>query len=145
MQADEEVGKVAQVTPVAVNKALELFMISLVQGAARVAREKGGKRITAGCLKRVVEADEQFDFLSEIVAKVQDSTLASRDEEAGSGSSGNGNGGPTPKKRKTKKESGSESEVEVEVEEGMGMGGETKRKGRGKGKGGRKKKGEAAA
>ena len=73
MQADEEVGKVAQVTPVAVNKALELFMTALVLGAAEKAREKGGKRITAGHLKSVVEADEQFDFLTEIVGRVQES------------------------------------------------------------------------
>jgi histone H3/H4 len=72
MQADEEVGKVAQVTPVAVSKALELFMISLVSGAAEKAREKGGKRVTAQHLKMVVQADEQFDFLSEIVGKVAD-------------------------------------------------------------------------
>jgi len=70
MQADEEVGKVAQVTPVAVNKALELFMIGLVTGAAERAREKGGKRVTAQHLKMVVEADEQFDFLGEIVGRV---------------------------------------------------------------------------
>ncbi|KAM3068616.1 hypothetical protein ACMFMG_011140 [Clarireedia jacksonii] len=82
MQADEEVGKVAQVTPVAVSKALELFMISLVQGAARVAREKGGKRVTAQCLKRVVLADEQFDFLNEIVGRVQD-VQEERDREKG--------------------------------------------------------------
>jgi len=70
MQADEEVGKVAQVTPVAVNKALELFMIALVGGAAEKAREKGGKRVTAQHLKMVVEGDEQFDFLGEIVGRV---------------------------------------------------------------------------
>jgi len=70
MQADEEVGKVAQVTPVAVSKALELFMISLVTGAAAIAKEKGGKRITAQHLKQVVESDEQFDFLHEIVGRV---------------------------------------------------------------------------
>ncbi len=72
MQADEEVGKVAQVTPVAVSKALELFMIALVGGAAEKAREKGGKRVTAQHLKMVVEGDEQFDFLNDIVAKVAD-------------------------------------------------------------------------
>ncbi|KAH8588932.1 histone-fold-containing protein, partial [Bisporella sp. PMI_857] len=72
MQADEEVGKVAQVTPVAVNKALELFMIALVTGAAAKARDKGGKRVTAQHLKEVVLGDEQFDFLSEIVNKVAD-------------------------------------------------------------------------
>jgi histone H3/H4 len=72
MQADEEVGKVAQVTPVAVNKALELFMIALVSGAAARTREKGGKRVTAQHLKAVVEGDEQFDFLKEIVEKIAD-------------------------------------------------------------------------
>jgi hypothetical protein len=72
MQADEEVGKVAQVTPVAVSKALELFMIALVSGAAAKAKEKGGKRVTAQHLKMVVEGDEQFDFLGEIVGRVAD-------------------------------------------------------------------------
>jgi histone H3/H4 len=83
MQADEEVGKVAQVTPVAVNKALELFMTALVLGAADRAREKGGKRITAGHLKSVVEADEQFDFLTEIVGRVQDAAEGERKRKGG--------------------------------------------------------------
>ncbi|KAH6669051.1 putative DNA polymerase epsilon subunit C [Halenospora varia] len=70
MQADEEVGKVAQVTPVAVSKALELFMISLVSSAAEKAKEKGGKRVTAQHLKAVVlGSPEQFDFLAEIVGR----------------------------------------------------------------------------
>lgn len=101
MQADEEVGKVAQVTPVAVSKALELFMIALVSGAAEKAREKGGKRVTAQHLKMVVEGDEQFDFLSEIVAKV-----AEGQEGAGS-------------KRKVEKD-GSESEEERRGKKGKG-------------------------
>jgi len=96
MQADEEVGKVAQVTPVAVctftlglksslspsfftltfflflrvAKALELFMISLVTKSAALAREGNSKRVTAQHLKRAIEADEQLDFLKEIVSKV---------------------------------------------------------------------------
>lgn len=91
MQADEEVGKVAQVTPVAVckflplsflplllyanepaAKALELFMISLITRSARIARESSSKRVTAHHLKKCIEGDEQFDFLGEIVAKVPD-------------------------------------------------------------------------
>ncbi|KAJ8064301.1 hypothetical protein OCU04_006647 [Sclerotinia nivalis] len=132
MQADEEVGKVAQVTPVAVSKALELFMISLVQGAARVAREKGGKRVTAGCLKRVVEGDEQFDFLSEIVGRVQEIVPVAKEEKEG----GEGSGKKRKASAAAKKEEGSESEVEVD--ENMGV--EPKKKGRGKGKGGREKK-----
>lgn len=112
MQADEEVGKVAQVTPPAVNKALELFMIALVTGAAEKAKEKGGKRITAQHLKQVVLGDEQFDFLAEIVGRVEEG----KEEKEGVGA----------KKRKGKRE---ESESSDEV-------GERKKKG----KGGRKKK-----
>ncbi|KFZ01351.1 hypothetical protein V501_10049 [Pseudogymnoascus sp. VKM F-4519 (FW-2642)] len=72
MQADEEVGKVAQVTPVAVSKALELFMISLVTKSASLARSTNSKRVTAVHLKKAIEADEQFDFLNDIVSKIAD-------------------------------------------------------------------------
>jgi histone H3/H4 len=72
MQADEEVGKVAQQTPIAVGKALELFMIALVQESAEVARTKGQKRVSAQMLKEVVEHDDQWDFLREIVAKASE-------------------------------------------------------------------------
>jgi Dr1-associated corepressor len=71
MQADEEVGKVAQQTPIAVGKALELFMIDMVTKSADVARDKNQKRVTAQMLKQVVETDDQFDFLREIVSKVE--------------------------------------------------------------------------
>lgn len=71
MQADEEVGKVAQQTPIAVGKALELFMVQLVSKSADIAKEKGSKRVTASMLKQVVETDEQWDFLREIVGKVE--------------------------------------------------------------------------
>ena len=70
MQADEDVGKVAQVTPTAVSKALELFMISLVTKAAEQAKGKGAKKVSAGHLKAAVMADEQFDFLEGIVGRV---------------------------------------------------------------------------
>lgn len=71
MQADEEVGKVAQQTPIAVGKALEMFMINLVTKSADIAQDKGSKRVTANMLKQVVEADDQWDFLREIVSKVE--------------------------------------------------------------------------
>lgn len=71
MQADEEVGKVAQQTPIAVGKALELFMMQLVLKSAEVAKDKGSKRVTAPMLKQVVETDEQWDFLREIVSRVE--------------------------------------------------------------------------
>ncbi|KAI2466594.1 hypothetical protein F4781DRAFT_349842 [Annulohypoxylon bovei var. microspora] len=70
MQADEEVGKVAQQTPIAVGKALELFMVQLVRKSADVAKEKNSKRITAPMLKQAVASATQWDFLLDIVAKV---------------------------------------------------------------------------
>lgn len=107
MQADEEVGKVAQVTPVAVSKALELFMISLVTGASEVAKQKGGKRVTAQHLKAVVQGDEQFDFLAEIVARVQEQE---------------GKEGEGARKKKVKDEMGTDSEEDVK-EKKRGKGG----------------------
>ncbi|RWA10391.1 hypothetical protein EKO27_g4729 [Xylaria grammica] len=70
MQADEEVGKVAQQTPIAVGKALELFMVQLVHKSAEVAKEKNSKRITAPMLKQAIDSTNEWDFLREIVAKV---------------------------------------------------------------------------
>ncbi|KAL0930932.1 histone-like transcription factor and archaeal histone [Colletotrichum truncatum] len=72
MQADEEVGKVAQQTPIAVGKALELFMIAVVSKSAEIAKEKNSKRVTAQMLKQVIETDGQYDFLADIAAKVGD-------------------------------------------------------------------------
>lgn len=76
MQADDDVGKVAQVTPVVVAKALELFMISLVTKAAAEAKARNSKRVGTIHLKQAIVKDEQFDFLSEIVSKVADAPTA---------------------------------------------------------------------
>ncbi|SZF00927.1 unnamed protein product [Blumeria hordei] len=104
MQADEEVGKVAQVTPVAVSKALELFMIALVSGAADKAREKGSKKVSAQHLKMVVEGQpERFDFLAEIVERVGDSVEGASHD-----------GTKSTRKRKEESESASEEEKEKE-------------------------------
>lgn len=103
MQADEEVGKVAQVTPVAVTRALELFMIALVTGAADKAREKGGKRVGAGHLKNVVESDKRWDFLEEIVGRVTEAEEKDDGEGKGKGSRG----------KRQKSESMSDDEVQV--------------------------------
>lgn len=70
MQADEEVGKVAQQTPIAVGKALELFMVQLVRKSAEVAKDKNSKRITATMLKQAIDSTNEWDFLRDIVAKV---------------------------------------------------------------------------
>ncbi|KAM5432037.1 hypothetical protein MferCBS31731_007623 [Microsporum ferrugineum] len=84
MQADEDVGKVAQVTPIAVSKALELFMISLVTKGAQVARDRSSKRITANHLKEAIGKDEVLDFLADIISKVPDAPAGKKHDEDGS-------------------------------------------------------------
>ncbi|KAI9723339.1 MAG: hypothetical protein M1812_001223 [Candelaria pacifica] len=102
MQADEDVGKVAQVTPVVVSKALELFMISLVCKASEAANERSSKRVTATHLKQAIAKDKQFDFLDDIIAKVADAPAPNEKmeegDEASEGKKRRGGGGR--KKRK---------------------------------------------
>lgn len=98
MQADEDIGKVAQVTPHVVSRALELFMIKLITASADHARggpagaggsagaSKGPKRVLAQHLKRAIQADETFDFLADIIAKVPDAPASKAKKEAGSDS-----------------------------------------------------------
>ncbi|KAL8837446.1 MAG: hypothetical protein Q9170_002532 [Blastenia crenularia] len=103
MQADEDVGKVAQVTPTAVSKALELFMISVVTKAANEAKAKSSKRVTAAHLKKAVEKDEQLDFLAEIISKIPDAPAPKKDEdseEAVEGKRKKGGGGGASRRRK---------------------------------------------
>ncbi|MBE3042514.1 NFYB/HAP3 family transcription factor subunit [Candidatus Bathyarchaeota archaeon] len=100
MQADEEVGKVAQQTPIAVGKALELFMISMVSKSAEVAKEKGQRRVTAQMLKQVAETDEQFDFLHEIVGKVEATEDKAKNSRVKDESNSDGDEeAPEPKRR----------------------------------------------
>lgn len=94
MQADEDVGKVAQVTPVVVAKALELFMIRLITASSAVAKSKGSKKVSTTHMKMAVMGDEQFDNLRDIVGKVPDAPtkkVEEDDDEDGEGA---------PKKRK---------------------------------------------
>ncbi|KAI9872120.1 MAG: hypothetical protein M1830_002050 [Pleopsidium flavum] len=100
MQADEDVGKVAQVTPVAVSKALELFMISLVTKAASEARSRSSKRVTAAHLKQAVAKDEVLDFLAEIIAKIPDAPAPSEKAEGSDVVEGKKRRGGARKKRK---------------------------------------------
>ena len=72
MQADEDIGKVAQATPTAAAKALELFMTSLVIKASGAARNANSKRITAQHLKSAIQGDKNFDFLLDTCADVPD-------------------------------------------------------------------------
>jgi Dr1-associated corepressor len=107
MQADEEVGKVAQQTPIAVGKALELFMVQIVQKSAEVAKEKNSKRISAQMLKQAVDSANEWDFLQDIVAKVNE-----KEEKSGG---------------KAKMESESDDEAEAAEVKKKGKGGRKKK------------------
>ena len=72
MQADEDVGKVAQVVPVIISKALELFMGSMIEEASRHTLETGHKRVIPGHLKMAVKGNPMFDFLEPNVEKIAD-------------------------------------------------------------------------
>ncbi len=115
MQADDDIGKVAQVTPHVVSRALELFMIRIISASAAQAAQSGGgsgkgpKRILAQHVKRVLQADDNFDFLVDIIAKVPDAPAAKpKKEQAGSDSDeGPGSAKMVPKRRgKKRKEAG---------------------------------------
>ncbi|KAJ7583332.1 histone-fold-containing protein [Mycena floridula] len=77
MQKDEEVGKVAQATPIVISnsvaaKALELFLGLIVEEASKVTTNRGSKKVEAYHLKHAVETTEMLDFLKEIVEAVPD-------------------------------------------------------------------------
>ncbi|KAK9451488.1 DNA polymerase epsilon subunit C [Limtongia smithiae] len=90
MQADDDIGKVAQATPLVVAKALEMFMISLVQESCNQARLRNAKRVSPAHLKQAVLQTEQFDFLAEIVGKYPDPVAVSADGDASSAGPGRG-------------------------------------------------------
>ena len=79
-------------------KALELFMISLVTKAATQARECGSKRVLATHLKQAILADDQFDYLSEIVSKIADAPSKNADKQEDSDDAMDG-GAPPKRKR----------------------------------------------
>ena len=62
-------------------------MIDLVTKSSHEARTRSSKRILPSHLKQATMANEQFDFLGEIVARVPDAP------PPGSGASRNGDGG----------------------------------------------------
>ena len=69
MQSDEDIGKVAQATPVIVGRALEIFMANLVEASIIEAKKAGVRRIGASHIRSAVENTEQFDFLVDTVDK----------------------------------------------------------------------------
>ncbi|GAA6047504.1 hypothetical protein JCM3770_005779 [Rhodotorula araucariae] len=120
IQADEDVGKVAQATPIVVSKALELFLASLVEACVKDADARGSKKLTPYGLKRAVNATAMLDFCADIVEGIPD-PLEGEEEEADAGGkkkrkprAAGAGAAAAPKKKKAKKE---ESEDEDEDDE----------------------------
>ena len=56
-------------------------MISLVTKAAKEARDRNSKKVTASHLKNAVAKDDVLDFLADIIAKVPDNSAGGRKNE----------------------------------------------------------------
>lgn len=69
MQSDEDIGKVAQATPVALGRALELFMSTLVEKSVETAKEEQSRKVNVKILKKTIESNENFDFIVGICDK----------------------------------------------------------------------------
>ncbi|KAJ3997644.1 histone-fold-containing protein [Lentinula boryana] len=134
MQKDDDVGKVAQATPIVISKALEMFLALIVEKAGEVTLDRGSRKVEAYHLKHAVETIDTFDFLREIVESVPDPSAGgtidldalsadntskkkrSKGKKAAAAANGNGeNGAPAPKKRKKKVKS---QEVAEDANEG---------------------------
>ena len=107
MQKDDEVGKVAQATPIVISKALELFMADLVQEASNITIQRGAKRLESYHLKHAIETIDTFDFLREIVAPVPDPTNGGQIPEDGS------DDGVAPRKRRARR---TKAEMEADAQ-----------------------------
>lgn len=71
-------------------------MIALCEKSSQQARSRNSKRITASHLKQAVMADEQFDFLEDIMAKVPEVPLPTENSNQGNGSDEEANNSGTP-------------------------------------------------
>ncbi|WIA28006.1 hypothetical protein OEZ86_010594 [Tetradesmus obliquus] len=89
MQTDEDVGKIAQATPVMIARAMELFLQRLCNNAADVAAGRKAKTLTTSHLKAYVSSDELMDFLQDTVSKAPDLPAQGESEQ------------PKPKRQRT--------------------------------------------
>ncbi|EJD00356.1 histone-fold-containing protein [Fomitiporia mediterranea MF3/22] len=117
MQKDEEVGKVAQATPVVISKALELFLGMLVEEAAKVTMERNSKRVESYHLKHAIERTDMLDFLKEIVVRVDDPSAGGTiDIEAEKNEAKRRRSQGAPRKRRKKSAAGGAAAGEDEGE-----------------------------
>ena len=77
MQANKDIGKIADKTPLAIAKALELFIQDIIELSAEKAKTTTEPSANTNCykiipshIKEVVEGTERFSFLSSLVADI---------------------------------------------------------------------------
>lgn len=70
MQADEDVGKIATLTPTLVGKALECMIEDVLTAASAVTHERRAKTIQPAHLREAIDSAEKFDFLRSTLARV---------------------------------------------------------------------------
>lgn len=80
MQADEEVGKIAQAVPVIISRTLELFVESLLTKSSSITNSRNAKTLSPSHLKQCIISESRFDFLKDLVKTVPDIAM-----EEGSG------------------------------------------------------------
>lgn len=69
LQSDEDIGKVAQATPLVVGRAVELFMCALVEKSLQEGSKTHTKKISVAMLNKVIEDNEEFDFVLDVCGK----------------------------------------------------------------------------
>lgn len=72
MQADEEVGKIAQAVPVIISRTLELFVESLLTKSSSITNSRNAKTLSPSHLKQCIMSESRFDFLKDLVKTVPD-------------------------------------------------------------------------
>ncbi|XP_063691308.1 dr1-associated corepressor-like [Bolinopsis microptera] len=72
MQSDEEVGKVSAAVPVIISKALEMFLESFLENADKLTKERCAKTLTPQHLKQIIQTDNKYDFLKDLVSAIPD-------------------------------------------------------------------------
>jgi Dr1-associated corepressor len=72
MQADEEVGKIAQAVPVIISRTLELFVESLLTKSSNITNSRNAKTLSPSHLKQCIMSESRFDFLKDLVKTVPD-------------------------------------------------------------------------
>eukprot|EP01026_Neomeris_dumetosa_P051296 TRINITY_DN4512_c0_g1_i3.p1 TRINITY_DN4512_c0_g1~~TRINITY_DN4512_c0_g1_i3.p1 ORF type:complete len:274 (-),score=47.40 TRINITY_DN4512_c0_g1_i3:337-1158(-) len=99
MQADEGIGKIAQSTPLAISKAVELLLLELSYGGIRVAQREGVRTVSAGHLFQVPLMSPEFRFLLSLKSE-------QLEEEAGRKPATTGHSNNQSNKRRSQESSG---------------------------------------